>query len=176
MSDNTLPADDDHLDSVFFYYFAQKAAQAPAGKRSRVITSEGTEAASYVSNLPDKYTLSCVARILDVIELRPDDFPDDYRVHPLKRACARLIDTEADPPTLKNLFELCWGVGEKYTPEKARNRLAALPVIFVPQQKAKGGIEHVVYRRPQGGDEEISSFIKTLNILARKAAKERESS
>ena len=174
---------DDRLQSSFLYNFAKTATGAPQGKRARGVlvgdASHATEVGGtvYVSNLPEEYTLSRVLELLKVIEGRVEETPFHTLVHPLKKACARLSDDEEDPPTLKHLFELCWGA-EKYTPEKARNRLAALPAIFVPQPRSaggrkRGGHETIVYRRPQGGDAEIVSFAKTINKLVRKAVTER---
>ena len=54
-------------------------------------------------------------------------------------------------------------------PRKARARLAALLLIFVVQPtEAHGGLEQIVYPRPQDGDSDISKFVRTVTVLTRK--------
>ena len=163
----TSIADDDRLDAAFLYSFANAASGAPHGRRERFVEKPESESDfdCYSSNLPDRFILSRTMALYRLIAEGRFDFEYDKRVHLLANACERLEN--ADPPSLKELFKICFG-DDKYDP-RARARLAALPLIFVVQpREARGGLEQIVYPRPQGGDSDIYKFVRTVAVLTRK--------
>ena len=157
-------ADEDRRDAMFLYYFAKAASGAPRGRRERFVKPESeSDFDCYASTLPDRFTLSRTLALYRLIAEGRFDFEYDKRVHLLANARERLEN--ADPPSLKELFKICFG-DDKYEPRKARARLAALPLIFVVQpREGRGGFEQIVYPRPQGGDSDISKFVRTITTL-----------
>lgn len=160
----TSIADHDLLDAAFLYSFAKDASGAPNGRRERFVKPESeSDFDCYASNLPDRFTLSRTLALYRLIAEGRFDFEYDKRVHLLANARERLEN--ADPPSLKELFKICFG-DDKYEPRKARARLAALPLIFVVQPRdGRGGFEQIVYPRPNGGDRDISKFVRTITTL-----------
>ena len=158
-------ADDDRRDAVFLYFFAKAAKGAPHGRRERFVKPESeSDFDCYASTLPDRFTLSRTLALYRLIAEGRFDLEYDKRVHLLANACCERLEN-ADPPSLKELFKICFG-DDKYDPRKARARLAALPLIFVAQpREGRGGFEQIVYPRPQGGDSDISKFVRTITTL-----------
>ena len=156
---HTSITDDDRRDAAFLYSFAKAARGAPHGRRERFVEPENeSDFQCYSSTLPDRFTLSRTLVLYRLIAEGRFDFVYDDRVHLIANASEHLGN--ADPPSFKELFKICFH-NDKYDPRKARARLAALPLIFVIQPRAgRGGVEQIVYPRPQGGDSDISKFVR----------------
>lgn len=104
-----LSPEDDRA-AVDLYFFATNAFGAPDGERYRAVVFDDRSVVAYVSNLLDEYTFSRARFLFSVIKQREEEH---NLVQPLERAYDRLERVDESPPTLKELFDLCWP-DEKY--------------------------------------------------------------
>ena len=130
----TSIVDDDRRDAAFLYSFA-KAAKIPAPRIERssrklfVKPESESDFDCYASNLPDHFTLSRTLALYRLIAEGQFDFEYDDRVHMLANACERLEN--ADPPSLKQLFEFCFQSMTSTIPESpSPSRGASVDILF----------------------------------------------